>query len=133
LGHPGPRIAQYLPFLRNDPSPMPLRLGYVIGTIEQEATGRDTTLLRLECHAEASRARLQSLLRQAGFHAQILAGSRETAKTLPTRLLVANKGFVAPGDERLPGLAKLAGDAIESVALVGGYADPIEAAAKHEP
>ncbi|HEY3777407.1 MAG TPA: hypothetical protein VGL35_05070 [Rhizomicrobium sp.] len=128
LGHPGPRIAQFLPFLRNDPSPMPLPQGYVIGTIEQESTGHDTTLLRLECHAGASRARLQSLLRQAGFHAQILAGSREAAMTVATRLLVANKGFVAADDERLPTLAKLAGEAIESVALVGGYADPVETA-----
>jgi len=128
-GHTGPRIAQSLPFVRNDSCRVPLPQGYAIAAVEQEATGRDTSILRLECHSEMSRARLQTLLRQAGFEAQILAASRESAKSPASRLLVANKGFVAVDDERLATLAGAAGGAIERVALVGGFADPFDAAA----
>jgi len=125
-GHPGPRIAQCLPFVRNDSCLVPLPLGYAIGAIEQEGTGRDTTMLLLECQNELSRARLQTLLRQSGFDAQILAASRES-RSAASRLLLANKGFVPADDERLASIASAAGDAIERVALVGGFADPFDA------
>ncbi|MGH6890455.1 MAG: hypothetical protein ACREHF_14900 [Rhizomicrobium sp.] len=131
-GRSGPRVVQFLPFLQNDAASVSLPQGYVIGAAEQEATGKDTTLLRLECHAQASRGRLLSLLRQAGFDPHILAASRESAKTVATRLLVANKGFVAVDDKRLSALADVAEEAIERVALVGGYADPFDAAAPNE-
>jgi hypothetical protein len=127
-GQAGPRITRGLPFIRNDPCPVPLPQGYAIGAVEHTSTGQDTSILRLECHAEMSRARLQSLLRQAGFEAQILAGNRETSQTAASRLLVANRGFVSPDDERLTAIANLAGEAIERVALVGGFADPFDAA-----
>lgn len=122
----GPRIAQCLPFVRNDSSPVPLPQGFVIGVVEQEATGTDTSVLRLECQAEMSRARLQSVLKQSGFDAQILAASRESHKSPASRLLIANKGFVAADDERLPAVKAIGGDAVDSVALVGGFADPFE-------
>jgi len=128
-GQPGPRISQNLPFVRNDSCPVSLPQGYAIGTVEQEPTGRDTSILRLECYSEMSRARLQGLLRQAGFEAQILAAGREPSRPAASRLLVANKGFVSADDERLSAIAGLAGDAVERVALVGGFADPFDAAA----
>jgi hypothetical protein len=106
---------------------VPLPLGYVIGTIEQESTGTDTSVLRLACQAEMSRARLQAVLKQAGLDAQILAASRDSPKALG-RLLVANKGFIAAGDERLAAVTAIGGEAIESVSLVGGFADPFEVA-----
>ncbi|HEX3665741.1 MAG TPA: hypothetical protein VHU23_10965 [Rhizomicrobium sp.] len=126
-GQPGPRISQCLPFVRNDSCPVPLPQAYAIGTIEQEPTGRDTSILRLEFHSEMSRARLQGLLRQAGFDAQILAASREASRPTASRLLVANRGFVAAEEERLSTIASLAGDVVERVALVGGFADPFDA------
>lgn len=128
-GHAGPRIAQSLPFVRNDSSSVPLPQGYVIGAIEQESTGTDTSVIRLECHAEMSRARLQAVLKQAGFDAQIIAAARESTKSAATRLLAANKGFVGVDDERLASVKAIGGEAIESVALVGGFADPFEAPA----
>jgi chorismate mutase / prephenate dehydratase len=127
MDHAGPRIAQSLPFVRNDPGPVPLPQGYAIATIDQEPTGTDTTVLRLECYAELSRARLQSLLRQAGFDAQILAASRDASKGSASRLLVAVNGFVAADDERLASIAAKAGDSIERVSLVGVFADPFDA------
>jgi hypothetical protein len=129
-GHPGPRIAQCLPFVRNDSASVPLPVGYVIGAIEQESTGTDTSVLRLVCHAEEmSRARLQTVLKQAGLDAHILAASREPNKAAASRLLIANRGFVAADDERLAQVAAIGGDAIESVSLVGGFADPFEVTA----
>lgn len=130
-GCDGPRVVQFLPFVQNDSAAVPLPQGYVIGAAEQEPTGQDTTLLRLECNAESSRARLQSLLRQAGFDPHLLAANRESASTVATRLLVANKGYVAPGDTRLQTLVDAAEEALESVALVGGYADPFVVAAQN--
>jgi chorismate mutase/prephenate dehydratase len=127
-GHPGPRVAQSLPFVRNDAASVPLPQGYVIGAIDQEPTGTDTSVLRLACLAELSRARLQAVLKQAGFDAQILAAGRESPKAPASRLLVANRGFVARDDDRLAAVTAIGGEAIESVALVGGFADPFEAA-----
>jgi len=92
-------------------------------------TGADTSVIRLECQAELSRARLQAVLKQAGFEAQILAASRESPKSAASRLLVANKGFVAACDERLAAAKAIGGEGIDSVTLVGGFADPFEAPA----
>ena len=59
-GHAGPRITQSLPLVRNDHGRVPLPQGFVVGAVEQEATGTDTSILRLECHSEMSRARTAS-------------------------------------------------------------------------
>jgi len=72
---------------------------------------------------------LNSVLKQAGFEAQILAASRESPKSAASRLLVANKGFVAACDERLAAAKAIGGEGIDSVTLVGGFADPFEAPA----
>lgn len=128
-GHPGPRIAQCLPFVRNDSTSVPLPQGYVIGAIEQESTGTDTSVLRLACQAEMSRARLQTVLKQAGLDAQILAAGRESTKAAASRLLIANRGFIAVHDDRLTQVSVIGGEAIESVSLVGGFADPFEVTA----
>jgi chorismate mutase/prephenate dehydratase len=132
-GHGGPRIAQRLPFVRDDGCPVPLPQGFAIAAIEQEATGMDTTLLRLECHSELSRARLQSVLKQCGFDARILAASRDSAASAGSRLLVANRGFVSAEDERLGSIVAKAGDAIGRVSVVGGFADPFEAVVAQDP
>ena len=76
-----------------------------------------------------SRARLQAVMRQAGFDSQIIAASRESTKSPASCVLVANKGFVAADDERLASVVKIAGEAIERLSLVGGFADPFEAPA----
>jgi chorismate mutase/prephenate dehydratase len=125
-GTAGPRIAQSLPFVVDDGGEAPLPRGCVIGTIEQQATGADTTILRLECESELSRGRLQTLLRQAGFDIQILAGAREAANSSASRLLVANRGFVAANDARLASLTDIADNAIERADVVGGFADPFD-------
>lgn len=125
-GHPGPRIAQFLPFVRNGRRRAHLPEGYSIAAVEQTFTGRDTTILRVECPAEMSRARLQSILRRSGFDSHILAGSRDSVRSVANRLLVASRGFVAADDKRLAELAAIAEETIDSVAVVGGFADPFE-------
>ena len=128
VGSSGPRIAQSLPFVLEDGGLVPLPRGYAIASIEQEAVGTDTTILRFECEGELSRTRLQTLLRQAGFDSQILSASRGTPGGVPSRVLVANTGYVAANDERITSIASLASDAIASVAIVGGFANPYDAA-----
>ncbi len=53
---------------------------YVIGTLEPEPSGDDTTLL-LEAEDGLSLTKLQSLLKQGGFEARLLAVSRDSAKS----------------------------------------------------
>jgi hypothetical protein len=125
VGRPGPRFVHSLPFVADENSRTALPRGYAIGTIEQRPTGADTTILRLECHSELSRTRLQTLLRQAGFDAQIIAASRESIRSSASRVLVANSGFVAPDDARLASFVVKAGDAIDRVSLIGGFANPV--------
>lgn len=126
-GHQGPRIVQSLPFVRDDGGESPLPRGFAIASVPQDATGRDATLLRFECQGELSRTRLQSLLRQAGFEAQVLSASRAASGNVASRILIAARGHIAADDERLAAITDSASDAIGSVALVGGLADSLDA------
>lgn len=127
VGSSGPRIAQSLPFVLEDGGLGQLPRGFAIATIEQEEVGTDTTILRFECEGELSRTRLQSVLRQAGFDSQILSASRGSPG-VPSRVLVANRGYVGADDARITSITSLASDAIASVAIVGGFANPYDAA-----
>ena len=125
---PGPRIVQSLPFVHEDGGSASLPRGFAIASVGQKATGGDTTFLRFECHGELSRTRLQSLLRQSGFDAQIVSASRAVSTSAASRVLVAVRGHVTVDDERLSGIAALASDVIGSVAQVGAFADPLDTA-----
>ncbi len=129
-GSQGPRFVQCLPFVADEEDGPSLPEGYAIGTVEQTPTGSDTTILRLECHSELSRTRLQTLLRQAGFEAKIMAASRQSMRSSASSILIANKGFVATDDARLALLAAKAGDALESISHIGGFANPFPAGAE---
>ena len=121
-GENGPRVIAKLPIVANgDVAPA----AYVIGTIEQEPTGDDTTLLLLEITAGMSRTRLQSLLREAGLVARFAAAGRTSEKSVPDEILLELKGFLGKDDRRLAALAEAAGEAIARVALIGGFANPI--------
>ena len=67
-GQPGPRIFAKLPFLADDKL-----AAFGIGAIEHEASGDDTTLLRLEILAGLSRAGLTGMLKEAGLDASLLS------------------------------------------------------------
>jgi chorismate mutase len=121
-GEKGPRIIAKLPIVAEDgdaPS------AYVIGAIEQEATGDDTTLLLLEVPPGKSRTRLQLLLNEAGLSARLVAAGRIAEKNMPDEILLEVKGFVGKGDPRLPALVKAAGDAIARITPIGGFANPV--------
>ena len=119
-GEKGPRIIAKLPIVSDD-SPS----AYVIGAIEQEPTGDDTTLLLLEVPPGKSRTRLAMLLKEAGLPARLAAAGRTAEKNVPDEILLEVQGFVAKGDPRLTALAKAAGDAIARIVPIGGFANPI--------
>ena len=121
-GLSGPRIIAKLPFVvESEDTPS----AYAIGAIEQEPSGDDTTLLLLEIAAGMSRARLRSLIREAGFDAKLAASGRTFDKGVPDEILLEVKGFIAKDDKRLNALAEALGDTAMRVAPIGGFANPV--------
>ena len=131
-GEAGPRIIAKLPLVLNDGGRFDYPAAYAIGSIEQKPTGDDTSVLFLETLQELSRARLQMLLKQVGIEAQIVAAGQEAARSATRELLVETTGFVAPADPRVSALLENGGDAILRATVVGGYANPLDYAAKGE-
>lgn len=121
-GERGPRIIARLPFVTEDDD---APTAYVIGAIEQEPTGDDTSLLLLEVAPGKSRTKLQDLLNEAGLPARLAAAGRIAEKNVPDEILLEVKGFVGKGDARLETLAKAAGDAIARIVPIGGFANPL--------
>ncbi len=121
-GEKGPRVVAKLPFLLDEEDVVS---GYAIGTVEQEPTGEDTTLLLLEIAPGVSRTRLQSLLKNVGLPARLVAAGRLMEKKVSDEILLEVKGFVGKDDPRLAALAEMAGESIARVVPIGGYANPI--------
>jgi chorismate mutase len=121
-GEKGPRIIAKLPIVTEDDD---VPSAYVIGAIEQEPTGDDTTLLLLEVPPGKSRTRLQALLKEVGLPARLAAAGRIAEKNVPDEILLEVKGFVGRDDKRLAALAKAAGDTIARIAPIGGFANPV--------
>ncbi len=131
-GHPGPRVVAQVPFVPDDGVDPPYPQAFAVAALEQEPTGDDTTLLLLETEGELSRTRLQNLLQQSGFEAQILAAGGEPGKRI-SHLLLVNKGFVGAQDPRLTAFVAKAGETILRVAPVGGYANPLDEKGQSSP
>ena len=121
-GEKGPRIIAKLPIVTQTDDSLS---AYVIGAIEQEPTGDDTTLLLLEVPPGKSRTRLPLVLKEVGLPARLAAAGRIAQKNMPDEILLEVNGFVGKGDARLAALAKAAGDAIARIAPIGGFANPI--------
>lgn len=122
-GQPGPRVLARLPYVPSVPAVRhPSSL--VIGSVELEPTDEDVTLIVVEVDTEVSRARLQTLLREAGLKAQIVSAAR-TAPMAPARFfLIEADGFVPGADPRL-GVLRAADAAIARAYQTGGYAVPL--------
>jgi chorismate mutase/prephenate dehydratase len=121
-GEKGPRVVAKLPFVQNGEDGLS---AYAIGTVEQEPSGDDTTLLLLEIAPGISRASLQNLLKGAGLGGKLAAAGRLLEKKVPDEILLEVRGFVGKDDRRLQALAEAAGEAITRVAPIGGYANPV--------
>jgi chorismate mutase len=121
-GEKGPRVVAKLPFVRDGEDVLS---AYAIGTVEQEPSGDDTTLLLLEIAPGISRASLQNLLKGAGLGGKLVAAGRLLEKKVPDEILLEAKGFVGKDDPRLNALAEAAGEAITRVVPIGGYANPV--------
>ena len=121
-GQPGPRIVATLPLVGDGKTE-----AYVVGTLDPEPTGDDTSLIRLEAEESVSLSRLQSLLKQAGLESRLLAVSRDSSGARQHLLEVP--GFVTGSDARIGVLLENAGGAVLRIACVGGYANPLVAEA----
>lgn len=117
-GQTGPRVVATLPLAG-------AASAYVIGTLEPEPSGDDTTLLLLEAEDGLSLTKLQSLLKQDGFEAHLLAVSRDSARSAVRHHLLGVAGFVRPDDPRLGTLMEQGGEGILRTAIVGCYANPL--------
>ena len=121
-GQPGPRVIARLPQVgANDQ-----QVGaYAIGSLEQEPSGADTSLIILEAKADLSRTKLQALVKDVGFDAQLIAVGRDSAHSRSRQHLLEITGFVPRDDPRLGVLLEQAGPTIVRLVGVGGYADPL--------
>jgi chorismate mutase/prephenate dehydratase len=121
-GQKGPRIVGRLPFVTDGDSDGVS--AFVIGAIEQEDSGDDTTFLLLETPSPLSRAKLKGMLQGAGLDGSILAEGGN-AKTARDKVLVQVSGFLADSDPRLAALVASSDGAVLRAVTVGGYANPI--------
>ncbi|MBL6853353.1 MAG: chorismate mutase [Alphaproteobacteria bacterium] len=115
VGTRGPRIVAVLPLVGGKVD------AYVIGSLDPEASGDDTTVCRVEAEEQVSPSRLQSLLKQAGLDARPVAVGRAAGMR---QHLMEIPGFVASDDPRLGTLLESAAGAVR-VSIVGGYANPL--------
>jgi chorismate mutase/prephenate dehydratase len=121
-GEKGPRVVAKLPFVQDGEDGLS---AFAIGTVEQEPSGDDTTLLLLEIAPGVSRTTLQSFLKSAGLKAKLTAAGRLLEKKLPDEILLEVKEFVGRDDPRLRALVDAAGGAIIRATPIGGYANPV--------
>lgn len=119
-GKVGPRVVATLPLVGAAQA-----AAYVIGTLEPEPSGDDTTLLLLEAGDTLSLTKLQTMLKQGGLEARLLAVSRDSAKSAVRHHLLEVAGFLQPDDSRLGALMEQRDDAILGVNYVGSYANPL--------
>lgn len=125
-GQSGPRVIARLPLVAEGDAQSG---AYAIGTLEQEPTGADTTLVILEVRADLSRTKLQTLMKEVGLEAQLVAVGRDSARSSSRLHLLEISGFIRPDDSRLGTLLEQAGETIVRLVCVGGYADPLVQAA----
>ena len=117
VGTPGPRIVAVLPLVGDSKIE-----AYVIGSLDLEPSGNDSTVFRLEAEESVSLSRLQSLLKQAGLDARLVAVGRAAGVR---QHLMEIPGFVASDDSRIGVLMENAGGAVPRISVVGSYANPL--------
>jgi hypothetical protein len=122
-GAGGPRIIARLPLLKQDGGCFDYPDAYAIGSIEQEATGADSSVLFVETSQDLSRARLQALLKKVGIRARSLAAGQEGGRSASRELLIEAQDFVGGGDPRIASLLVAGGGAILRAVAIGGYAN----------
>jgi chorismate mutase len=121
-GQQGPRVIARLPLVDGSSQQFG---AYAIGSLEQESTGADASLIIVEAKAALSRTKLQALIKEVGFDAQLLAVGRDSARSSSRQHLMEISGFVPRDDPRLGVLLEQAGDTIVRLVCVGGYAEAI--------
>ncbi|HUO89257.1 MAG TPA: hypothetical protein VMU08_08780 [Rhizomicrobium sp.] len=116
----GPRVVAALPLVGEERA-----LAYVIGTLEPEPSGDDTSLILLEADEKLSLTKLQSMLKQGGLDARLVAVSRDSDNSPSRHHLFELPGVLREGDPRFEALLEHSGDTILRIASVGSYANPL--------
>ncbi len=127
-GQIGPRVVATLPPVGGGSAD-----AYVIGALEPEPSGDDTTLLLLEAGENLSLTKLQTLLKQGGLDAKLLAVSRDAARGATRDHLLEVAGFIRDDDTRLGVLREQGADAILRLVSVGCYANPLNSSPPGTP
>jgi chorismate mutase/prephenate dehydratase len=122
-----PRVIARLPFGARGNARTDAGDALAIGYGAQQMTGQDRTLLAIENAAEFSRGRVLTVLSGLGLGCTFIA-SCEHAEGACT--LVEINGFVASSDPRLDDMRARFGAAVFRLLSVGGYATPMQGAAK---
>lgn len=102
-------------------------LAVMIGAFEP--TGADRTLLAVHLAEPWSRGRLSELFSRHGLAPTMMIAETGVPPGGPGQLLLEVAGFVAGDDPRLTALAADGGAPVEEIRVLGGYAEPIAAAA----
>lgn len=121
----GPRplsVIAKLPFWSQRAEGAPAGDAYVVAALRPDESGHDRGLIALELNADASRARITSVLTAAGFAPGAIWLKREAADNR-ILALVEVEGLVADDDARLGQIAGLSAPAT----VIGGFAMPLEA------
>ena len=119
-----PRVVARLPFFPGAGGLGEGQGAYVVASVPPEPSGDDTTLMVMEEQADVSRARLLSMLDQAGLPSTVL-DVNEGKKPAPDVFLLAVKGFVTADDPRLATFATAAAGFVGYVKIIGAYPNPI--------
>ncbi len=115
-------VVARLPFWGARPDGAPRVEALVVTTIPPDPSGRDRSLIGLELPLEMSRARLGSVLANAGF-VQRDTLLRRDAQAQVAQALVEVDGLVRDDDPRLAGLLA---EGVPPPVVVGAYAIPLE-------
>ncbi len=118
-GTRGPRIAARLPLIADQGS----LKAYMIACVAQRPTGDDVSLIAAVVGADMGRTKLASLIKGAGFKAELISVADESGGGDRRGYLFEVHNFVAEDDARLAVVAKAEG--VFQLKVIGGYAAPI--------
>jgi len=97
----------------------------VICPIEQEATGRDRSLLCVETDTEISARKIEDALNSAGVSAAFVQSWHDPNRPPGWAYLVEAFGFVDPAGKQFPRFIDAIGTAAQRILHVGGYGTPL--------
>lgn len=121
-----PRVVARLPFCPRSNGLSESIDGLALAMTPLEATTEDRTLISVEITGDISRGRLKEGLESAGLQVFGIAGTLIPGSPDVVLHLVDVASFIAPEDGRLDTVAKHFAPLFPRIAVIGGYATPIQ-------